>query len=109
MKEFYCVFTSRRRHTCCAVLTGVQTYALPISVAVIDDLLVWAGLDLGRDSQSGTHRVDLVGLVHVLLDRLCPGGKRQDRSRQAGKGGEAVDNLAVHRVDRKSTRLNSSH
>src|SRR3546814_9870749 len=27
-----------------------------------------------------------------------PGGKRQDRSRQAGKGGEAVDNLAVHRV-----------
>src|SRR3546814_2784471 len=80
------------------VLAPVEFPTAAEAGAVIDDLLVRAELDLGRDSQSGTHRVDLVGLVHVLLDRLCPGGKRQDRSRQTGKGGEAVANLAVHRV-----------
>src|SRR3546814_19659998 len=31
MKEFICFFSSRRRHTRCALVTGVQTCALPIS------------------------------------------------------------------------------
>src|SRR5690606_19223093 len=66
--------------------------------AVVDDLLVGAELDLGRDPEPGTHRVDPVGFVHVLLDRLRTGGKRQGWGRQAGKDGEAVGNLAVHRV-----------
>src|SRR3546814_17337115 len=72
------------------VLAPVEFPTAAEAGAVIDDLLVRAELDLGRDSQSGTHRVALVGLVHVLLDRLCPGGTRQDRSRQDGLGGEAV-------------------
>src|SRR3546814_5770687 len=29
----FCFFSSRRRHTRCALVTGVQTCALPISVA----------------------------------------------------------------------------
>src|SRR3546814_7324112 len=31
MLTFVCVFTSKRRHTRCALVTGVQTCALPIS------------------------------------------------------------------------------
>src|SRR3546814_18310856 len=81
------------------ILAPVEFPTAAEAGAVIDDFFVRAELDLGRDSQSGTHRVDPVGFVHVLLDRLCPGGKRQDRSRQAGKGGGAVDNLAANRVE----------
>src|SRR3546814_9132555 len=34
----YCFFfSSRRRHTRCALVTGVQTCALPICVLVVDD------------------------------------------------------------------------
>src|SRR3546814_7203565 len=29
----YCFFSSRRRHTRCALVTGVQTCALPISIS----------------------------------------------------------------------------
>src|SRR3546814_9132966 len=37
-------FSSRRRHTRCAVVTGVQTCALPISLqgAALDDIVVTA-------------------------------------------------------------------
>src|SRR3546814_16831318 len=38
----YVFFSSRRRHTRCALVTGVQTCALPISVRK-------AGQDVGRD------------------------------------------------------------
>src|SRR3546814_9948105 len=31
---FCCFFSSRRRHTICALVTGVQTCALPIAVSV---------------------------------------------------------------------------
>src|SRR3546814_1512552 len=31
-------FSSRRRHTSCALVTGVQTCALPISASVIDEI-----------------------------------------------------------------------
>src|SRR3546814_8568410 len=56
-REFYCVFfffSSRRRHTRCALVTGVQTCALPIStlwsialyllfVAAVSGLLAYVG------------------------------------------------------------------
>src|SRR3546814_2973108 len=38
----YCFFSSRRRHTRCALVTGVQTCALPISV--------WSGDTVRRDA-----------------------------------------------------------
>src|SRR3546814_14907080 len=37
--SFVFFFSSRRRHTRCALVTGVQTCALPISAAVKEDLL----------------------------------------------------------------------
>src|SRR3546814_7687743 len=38
MSDWFCVcfFSSRRRHTRCALVTGVQTCALPISKAFVD-------------------------------------------------------------------------
>src|SRR3546814_2788298 len=35
-----CLFSSRRRHTRCALVTGVQTCALPICPAKLDDDLL---------------------------------------------------------------------
>src|SRR3546814_8250893 len=40
----YFFFSSRRRHTICALVTGVQTCALPIS-EVGHHEIVWDGLD----------------------------------------------------------------
>src|SRR3546814_7348754 len=42
---FFCFFSSRRRHTRCALVTGVQTCALPIS------------LGAGRHTQGGVFNV----------------------------------------------------
>src|SRR3546814_2197314 len=35
--DYSCVFSSRRRHTRCALVTGVQTCALPIYYTILDD------------------------------------------------------------------------
>src|SRR3546814_3358548 len=43
MRLFSFFFSSRRRHTRCALVTGVQTCALPISTA-FEELLMHAGL-----------------------------------------------------------------
>src|SRR3546814_2505348 len=42
MSSYCCLcffFSSRRRHTRCALVTGVQTCALPISTGVVDEQL----------------------------------------------------------------------
>src|SRR3546814_5075367 len=41
----YCFFSSRRRHTMCALVTGVQTCALPISGILFICGGAFAGLD----------------------------------------------------------------
>src|SRR3546814_7897445 len=92
-------FSSRRRHTRCALVTGVQTCALPISDQ--DDCLV-------RQLVPPVDRAH-EGIDHVLtVDHRLPGisiaGIKMaleialvDASDLVGEG------------DRKSTRLNSSH
>src|SRR3546814_3859338 len=46
--RFLFFFSSRRRHTRCALVTGVQTCALPISLAeVIDGADMFLGLSAG--------------------------------------------------------------
>src|SRR3546814_9296657 len=77
-------FSSRRRHTRCALVTGVQTCALPISLA----------------AEAGSAMV-IVNTV-VLVKEM---GRTQ---------GEVALALAAYGggsmlADRKSTRLNSSH
>src|SRR3546814_12661655 len=46
----FVVFSSRRRHTSCALVTGVQTCALPISLTTQDLTLVTPGLVVARSS-----------------------------------------------------------
>src|SRR3546814_6893863 len=46
---FFC--TSRRRHTSCALVTGVQTCALPI-YAIVDEEMNYAGVPAGFALQS---------------------------------------------------------
>src|SRR3546814_2537534 len=115
----YCFFffSSRRRHTRCALVTGVQTCALPIYGHAYELLAVDAG--------------DVVGeVVGPVGSRADP--SEQDRLVEEGEPALEVSDgeglLRVHegvgaeRVagvagapeqgpapDRKSTRLNSSH
>src|SRR3546814_4412176 len=94
-------FSSRRRHTRCALVTGVQTCALPICIVhsvmgatleVADELVIVAGLS-----------VDEARLASETLTWLETNGY-SDQVRSA----VVVLNNA-RPGDRKSTRLNSSH
>src|SRR3546814_4915754 len=63
----YFFFSSRRRHTRCALVTGVQTCALPISV-----LLAHVGEELRRERVPIPRRVDLANELNEreARDRL---------------------------------------
>src|SRR3546814_10025508 len=86
-------FSSRRRHTRCALVTGVQTCALPISTCQswllttaidCDEQLfaqpLWMALDRTRYMQSPK--------TFVMVDR--PFWKDQDRSEERRVGKECV-------------------
>src|SRR3546814_9840817 len=58
-------FSSRRRHTRCALVTGVQTCALPI----YDGASAWALPIAGRDPLTGEVRF-VTGVVNLNAQRL---------------------------------------
>src|SRR3546814_4858374 len=75
--DFFFVFSSRRRHTRCALVTGVQTCALPISTdAVIDG-----------EAHRQRRWVDWLG-IDRLADRNI---SYRIGNRRNGKTGEADD------------------
>src|SRR3546814_3946507 len=99
----YCVvffFSSRRRHSRCALVTGVQTCALPIWRAgergKIRALMHTAGISGSMGTSERVFAVNLVGTAHVI-DAFEP---------LMSPGSAAV---MIASMDRKSTRLNSSH
>src|SRR3546814_5481214 len=112
--------SSRRRHTRCALVTGVQTCALPISgrrrrsggavarVAGVDLMVASAGQAAFAPWQQRAYEraraaLDSGRLGHALL--LC-GPQRLGKRAVA----EALARYALcTEKDRKSTRLNSSH
>src|SRR3546814_9632313 len=62
-------FSSRRRHTRCALVTGVQTCALPISRRRDDGAIVWDGVILDvTDLKKAEQRQQL--LVQELSHRV---------------------------------------
>src|SRR3546814_8225491 len=118
---YYFFFSSRRRHTRCALVTGVKTCALPISLGALRasrtlgtlraSRTLWAGrAAAGRGFQVGdagveggqraVHRRERIAHVAVAaaLDHVHRRGPRAVGARRAAA-----------EVDRKSTRLNSSH
>src|SRR3546814_2383449 len=120
-----CVVSSRRRHTRCALVTGVQTCALPIYSIV-------ATADAPVKARRFSRKTLLLGAVILLagLGGVKYGydywtvGRFIEETDDAYVGGNitviapkvaglitavaVTDNQAVH-ADRKSTRLNSSH
>src|SRR3546814_2029573 len=126
MRYYIFIFSSRRRHTRCALVTGVQTCALPIYAQTRSDLV--ASLDIARAAAQilTTRRAEQEaanGKVKALADLR----QRHDDATQARTNADAAltqaseqrlgvaDALSaakqkvVDARDRKSTRLNSSH
>src|SRR3546814_4473293 len=60
-------FSSRRRHTRCALVTGVQTCALPIWI----DLQTLRGLDAGEKLAAPDGVADLLGDRHDTARKLA--------------------------------------
>src|SRR3546814_3481855 len=60
--SFYFFFSSRRRHTRCALVTGVQTCALPISLR--------RARDLAHHGRPWSRVEEIRGLVAELKPRL---------------------------------------
>src|SRR3546814_9081290 len=123
---FFC--SSRRRHTRCALVTGVQTCALPISGW--SAIAAAARADIGRDRHHVAMVIDEVAHLpdHAQAKPLHPVGLfvaeafALERAAEAfllpfhfasGLGPGAEQLIEVGRldalIDRKSTRLNSSH
>src|SRR3546814_10513316 len=116
-------FSSRRRHTRCALVTGVQTCALPIveaatAAAMASPLLAtaWpscciaaAGRAIRAAALASNNRERIWGTS--LLRDLSPCGDRGDGPLFAkGCAAMQVSMLSVAiAADRKSTSLNSSH
>src|SRR3546814_4331864 len=109
------LFAGRRRHTRCALVTGVQTCALPISWF---DHLLRAGLTF-RYTSNGS--MGLMGgrKVYLVLARggFYSEGRFQGKDYQLPHlstlldfmGIEDIETITAEGLDRKSTRLNSSH
>src|SRR3546814_7233432 len=104
--EFLFFCSSRRRHTRCALVTGVQTCALPIS-GVLSTAMSFLGLYRDPTVAATTAACDwrIVDLVDaarpVSLYLVIP---PSDISRT-----KPLVRLVLNQIDRKSTRLNSSH
>src|SRR3546814_10040815 len=119
-------FSSRRRHTRCALVTGVQTCALPIARGhrhMMDACARGQAMILERLLRHDQHRrgavADLAGGRGgdraAFLEQLDPRDAFQRRV-EADALVDLVDRAAHgrldrerHDLDRKSTRLNSSN
>src|SRR3546814_20882619 len=92
---FFFLFSSRRRHTRCALVTGVQTCALPIYT-----VLCWASWyqDKGNKEKSGCSSIHIYDprSGELIQQRITTGGLEKISRYVVAMGGEA---------DRLSERL----
>src|SRR3546814_4061666 len=109
--------SSRRRHTRCALVTGVQTCALPISQVVVDvGRVVGRRTEWKEEVRLGHHPGDerIRSVRRLRYDPATELGiaHRPDllRQRQVGDRSVArIEHEGMEGKDRKSTRLNYSH
>src|SRR3546814_5219104 len=129
---FVFLFSSRRRHTRCALLTGVQTCALPICYSdydtvggvstykasgewePVDGVLLRGGFQRAIRAPSIGELFAPVeqGVTTSLGNNFDTGGGDPCDVRgvyRNGPNGAQVAALCVAQGDRKGTRLNSSH
>src|SRR3546814_1801880 len=109
-------FSSRRRHTRCALVTGVQTCALPISalLRLINQLLDMSKIEAGSMEVSVSR-----GDLGTFITDHARGFETSAALKGVGlhienhfPGEYDFDADKWHKIllkDRKSTRLNSSH
>src|SRR3546814_2506105 len=129
-------FSSRRRHTICALVTGVQTCALPILAGTgkkqigfheVDlkaatryaaedadvTLRLWRRFKARLPAEGGTRIYEMVDrpLVPVIAVMESAGVKvdADALSRLSTQFAHQIADLEIEIQDRKSTRLNSSH
>src|SRR3546814_6091898 len=96
-------FSSIRRHTRCALVTGVQTCALPI-------FAVEASRKALANSGQTADSVGLIILATTTPDHTFPASAVEVQAALGIADCVAFDLQAVCTgLDRKSTRLNSSH
>src|SRR3546814_7751903 len=114
------IFSSRRRHTRCALGTGVQTCALPISAGIQSGARL---IQIGQLAQHAGVAIDTVRYYerHGILPeprRQASGYRRYGEDdvarlrfvrRAKGLGFTLTEIRDLLALDRKSTRLNSSH
>src|SRR3546814_7457388 len=110
-----CVLSSGRRHTSCALVTGVQTCALPISLREIGgQMMLLAGklcreeifIVEGLERRDRGRQMDAARQGRRSNQRAAPGW---DEDVDLMTGDHLADPLEITVLDRKSTRLNSSH
>src|SRR3546814_16802977 len=92
-------FSSRRRHTICALVTGVQTCALPIFLA---DVVRPAAAGLA-DAAAHDQHVDQAAVVHVVVEPVDHARADDDHAAAeslVGGAGELTRDLA-HGVERQ--------
>src|SRR3546814_1682087 len=94
-------FSSRRRHTRCALVTGVQTCALPFYALLLDDPELGSGL--AELIRVGHYAAEYA--LKLQRDRLAAVFASMDDPYFQSRREE----IRIVHADRKSTRLNSSH
>src|SRR3546814_3920151 len=117
-------FSSRRRHTRCALVTGVQTCALPISADAFtlferlekkleqySGQLLRASVELAKDWRTDKYLRNLEALMIVADSQslLVLTGNGDVLEPEAMNGTVIAAIGSGGNLDRKSTRLNSSH
>src|SRR3546814_2166662 len=115
-------FSSRRRHTRCALVTGVQTCALPVAVLIAPYLRKFGAYTVPDflGSRYGGNFARSVGIIVLFCCSFTyivaqVYGTGIIASRFLGISFEIsvfvglVGILVCSMIDRKSTRLNSSH
>src|SRR3546814_5973891 len=133
----YFFFSSRRRHTRCALVTGVQTCALPISRGIntmrqklIDRIGDQIALAQASETGKGYQRVKYRRVRDEASDEVTETPVRTrvrpwwledkdgtiivwikygNQTLELAKGKTAIRVKDRQELDRKSTRLNSSH
>src|SRR3546814_8279603 len=102
-------FSSRRRHTICALVTGVQTCALPILATSQRELTQYYPEPGHVEHDAGEIWDKTLACAQALVERA--GGA--DRIAALGIANQRETVVAWDKrtgePDRKSTRLNSSH
>src|SRR3546814_3145230 len=78
-------FSSRRRHTRCALVTGVQTCALPISAAKIINLPAQSGSDGNVTAERSIVADDLATLNAELAQATAARIQTEARYEQIGR------------------------